>query len=94
MKISELKYGAGRVDLRAKVISIEEPKQVNTKNGPTMICHAKIEDDSGNITLVLWGDDADKVKKGDEVRVSNGFVGEWQGDLQLSAGKYGKIEVL
>jgi len=94
MKIEELKFGQGRVELRAKVIDVEEPKEVNTKRGTTKVCHAKIEDQSGTITLVLWGDDADKVKTGDEVRISNGFVGEWQGAMQLSAGKFGKIEVL
>lgn len=94
MKISELKYGTGRVDLRAKVTKIEEPKEVSTRSGPTKVCHATIEDQSGSITLVLWGEDADRVKKDDEVRISNGFVGEWQGNLQLSAGKYGKIEIL
>jgi replication factor A1 len=94
MKISELKFGTSRVSIRAKVIEIEELRDVNTKRGPTKVCNAKIEDQSGSITLVLWGDDINKIKKGDEIKVENGFVGEWQGSLQLSAGKYGKIEVV
>jgi len=29
-----------------------------------------------------------------KIKISNGYVKEWNGELQLSAGKYGRLEVL
>ena len=35
MKIKELQDGSRKVVLEAKITSIEQPREVNTKNGPT-----------------------------------------------------------
>ena len=94
MKISELQTGSRRVSLQAKVTSVEEPREVNTVRGKTKVANATIEDDSGNVLLVLWGEEIEKVKEGDTVKIENGFVKEWNGTLQLSAGKYGKLTVV
>lgn len=94
MKISELQNGSKKVDLEAKVTDVGEPREVNTVNGKTKVANAIIEDDTGNISLVLWGDDTEKFQAGNKIRVENGFVKEWNGELQLSAGKYGRIKVL
>ncbi|MBS3051481.1 MAG: DNA-binding protein [Candidatus Aenigmarchaeota archaeon] len=94
MKISELKDGTGKADIEAKVVEKEATREVNTKFGRSKVANAVIEDDSGTIALTLWGDDADKVKEGDTLKIENGFVKEWNGTLQLSVGKYGKMTVL
>ncbi|HLC76951.1 MAG TPA: OB-fold nucleic acid binding domain-containing protein [archaeon] len=94
MKIADLKDGTGKVDIEAKVIEKEDTREVNTKFGRTKVANAVLEDDSGTIALTLWGDDTDKVKQGDSVKIENGFVKEWNGSLQLSVGKYGKMTVL
>ena len=47
-----------------------------------------------NITLTLWNADCDTFAVGDKVKITNGYVSEWQGELQLGAGKYGKVEKL
>jgi len=51
-----------------------------------------LQDDSGVITLTLWNEQADEFQVGDNVKVSNGYVNEWQGEKQLTAGKFGKLE--
>ena len=94
MKISEIKTTADKVDLDAKVISKGEPRQVNTRMGPTQVADCTLEDDSGTITLTLWGDQIDKVKEGDMVRIEKGYIKEWNGQLQLNIGKFGKLTVL
>ena len=94
MKISDLKEGTDKVNIEAKVIEKEGTREVNTKFGRTKVANAVLEDDSGTIALTLWGDDTDKVKQGDSVKIENGFVKEWNGSLQLSVGKYGKMTVL
>ena len=36
----------------------------------------------------------DKVKTGDKVKITNGFVSEFRGEKQLSTGRFGKLEVV
>jgi replication factor A1 len=90
-KIAELEDGSRNVNVRAVVVSKEEPREVNTKFGPTLVCNATIEDESGSITLVLWGKDSGKIKEGDNIKIENGFVSTWNTGLQLSVGKFGKL---
>lgn len=94
MKISELKDGAMRIGVEAKIIEKGEPREVNTRFGRTRVCDAMIEDDSGTVTLTLWGEQIDSVKEGDMIRVQNGYVRSWQEKLQVNVGKYGKIQVI
>ncbi len=94
MKISELSSSSKKVNITAVVAEKEEPRDVNTRFGQNRVCNATLEDDSGNIKLVLWGDEVDSIKIGDKVKIENGYIKEWNGEIQLSVGKYGKIEVL
>jgi replication factor A1 len=94
MAISELSANSRKVNITAKVTQKKEPREVNTRFGHTKVTEAVIEDESGTITLVLWGEDGDKINEGDEIKVENGYISEWQGNLQLNIGKFGKLTVL
>ena len=95
MKISDLKPGTGNANVNAEVIAIEEPREVVTKFGKkTRVASATIKDSSGEITLSLWGDDIEKVAIGDKIQIENGWVSEFKGTPQLTAGKYGKITIV
>ena len=94
MKISDLKTGDARVTVEGAVTEKGEVRDVNTKFGQTQVCECLIEDDSGSITLVLWGDQIKDIQQGDRVRVENGYVKEWNNSMQLNVGKFGKIKAL
>ena len=94
VKISELKSGQGRVDVEAEVKSIEEPRIFNKFGRDLKVANAMIFDDSGEIKLTLWNDDIGKVSAGKKIKITNGFVNEFQGEKQLTSGKFGKLEVL
>ena len=55
------------------------------------VCNANIKDDSGEMTLTLWNDEIDAVNEGDKISIVDGWVSEWQGNKQISAGRNGKI---
>jgi replication factor A1 len=94
VKISELKAGQGKIDIEAKVKSINEPR-VMEKYGKTLkVANAIVEDESGEIALTLWNDDVDKVKVGDTIKITNGYVSEFNSQKQLTSGKFGKLEVM
>ena len=94
MKIAEINNSSRKISLEATVTEKEEPRDITTRYGKTKLANATIEDDSGSITLVLWGDEAERLNEGDRIVIENGFVKEWNNTLQLSIGKYGKLTVL
>src|SRR3989344_3492806 len=94
MKISELKARQGSVEITAEVVDVGEPRNFNKFGKEGKVADATIKDDSGQIKLTLWNEQVDKVKEGDTVTIKNGYVGEWQGGLQLSTGKFGTLEVV
>jgi GNAT superfamily N-acetyltransferase len=56
------------------------------------VAHATLEDPSGQVVLVLWGSQVDRVAVGDRVRVDGGYVAAYGGVLQLNVG-YGRLIV-
>jgi len=95
MKISELKTGANNVDVTGTVTKKDQPRDVVTKYGKRLqVANITLKDDSGEISMSLWGNDIAIVKVGDKVEVSNAYVNEFKGSPQLSTGKFGKIKVL
>ena len=94
MAIKDLKIREGNVDLVAEVIDKAEVREFQKFGKPGRVCNAKIKDDSGEVTMTLWNEDIDKVKVGDKIHIKNGWVGEWQGDPQVSTGRNGTLEVV
>lgn len=94
MAIKDLQARQGNVELTAEVIDISEPREFSKFGRTGKVANAKIKDETGTIKLTLWNEQADIIKKGDKVHITNGWVGEYQGELQLSTGKFGKLEIL
>ncbi len=92
MKVKDLKAKAAVDEITLTIESIDEPREV--RGGSLRVANANGTDDTGSVTLTLWNDEINKVKTGDKIKISKGWVGEYQGKLQLSAGKFGKLEVL
>ena len=96
MKINELRDGMRRIEVEAKVIQKSETREVRSRytNETYRVADATIEDETGTITLTLWNEQIDQVKAGMKVHIENGWVGEFQGEPQLTTGKFGKLEVV
>jgi replication factor A1 len=92
MSISELSIGQGNVDVEGTIKEIGEVKSFNKFGKELKVANAVLEDDTGSIKLTLWNDDVDKFKEGDKIKIVNGYVNEFQGESQLTSGKYGQIE--
>lgn len=92
--ISELKAGQGKVDVLVSVKSKAETRTFNKYGKDLKVANAIVEDETGSITLSLWNDDIDKVNVGDKLKITNGYVSEFNGQKQLTSGKFGKLQVL
>ncbi len=94
MKISELQAQMGNVSLKAEVVAIEAPREINKMGRPLRVANATLKDESGTISLVLWNENIDKVQEGSVIEIENGYVNTWQDKLQLTLGKFGKMTVV
>ena len=94
MTIKELRAGQGNVNVQGTITEVGEIRIFNKFGKELKVANAILKDDSGTIKLTLWNDEADKYKEGDEIKIENGYVNEFQGEPQLTAGKFGKIVVV
>lgn len=94
MELKELKPRQGKVEVEVTVVSVSEIREFNKNGGSGRVATALVKDDSGEMKMSLWNDDIEKVKPGSKIKITNGYVNEFQGEMQLSAGKFGKIEII
>jgi len=94
MAIVDLKPKQGKVDIVVDIVAKETPREFNKFGKSGKVCNATVKDETGEMKLSLWNDDVDKVEVGDKVQITNGYVNEYQGELQLTSGRFGKLEVV
>ena len=96
VKVADLKdrMKVDQIDLEIRTKS--DPRTVNSRTGEALkVCDcAAVDPDGAEITLTLWNQEIDGVNAGDKVRVTNGWVASYKNKLQLSAGRFGKLEKL
>jgi replication factor A1 len=93
MEIKDLKPRQGSIEVVGEVIEKGEVREFEKFGKKGRVCNAKIKDATGEIALTLWNEQIDQVNVGDTVHIINGYVNEWQGEPQLTSGKFGTIEV-
>jgi replication factor A1 len=91
----EAKNMRNGVNIEGTVERKGETRTVNKKVGGTIdVCDAYLVDDVGEIKLTLWGDDIPKINNGSKVKLTNGYTNTFKGEVSLTKGKYGQLEVL
>jgi replication factor A1 len=96
MKVRELR-AESKVDVIELTIREKGPvRDFSSRSGSTgKVCDARAVDDEGQeVSVSLWNDDIERVPTGAHIRISNGWARAWRGNLQVSAGRFGKLEVL
>jgi len=96
MKVSEVRPES-KVDVIELTIREKgTARDFSSRSGSTgRVCDAKAVDEEGTeVSVSLWNDEIDRVKANDRIRITNGWAREWRGNIQVSAGRYGKLEVL
>ena len=94
MKVSELASASRRVDIKLRIISVEEARDVRTSRGSARVATALAGDETGTIKLSLWNDDIDKAFEDAVIQITNGYVKTFQGEKQLSSGIYGELTIV
>lgn len=94
MAIKDLQIRQGNVEIVVDIVDVGEVREFEKFGKSGRVATAIAKDETGDIKLTLWNEDIDKVKSGDKVKLTNGYVSEWQGELQLTTGKFGKLEIV
>jgi len=94
-KVGELTPQSRAVNVTAKVVSKSEVRDIpmGRDGSPHKVCDALVGDETGSIYLTLWDDNIEKVNENDTIRVENGYVTLFKGNMRLNIGKYGKLEM-
>ena len=94
MQIKDLKPKQGNVDVVVDIVDVGDPREFQKFGKPGKVATAIAKDETGDIKLTLWNEDIEKIKAGDKIHLTNGYVNEWQGEMQLTTGRMGKLEVV
>jgi len=84
-----------KVNIEAKVMEKSDTREVVSrfKDQTYKVATALIADDTGTIKLTLWNEQIDRVNVNNTVKVENGYVTSFKGEIQLNTGKYGSLTV-
>ena len=93
IEIKDLQPRMGKVEIVVTIKDIQEPKEFDRFGKITKVANATGFDETGSVKMSLWNEDIDRIKEGTKVLIKNGYVSEWQGEMQLGTGKYGTMEI-
>lgn len=100
LRIEDLLPGMSKVDLLARVVRIQEPREFQRSGGrPGQVGSLVLQDSTGEIRLVLWDEKTSVLrqgglKKGDIIRVQGAYVREGLDKRpELSLGARGTISL-
>jgi replication factor A1 len=95
LKVKELRDGMKRVSIQARVTEKSDPREVLSrfKDETYKVATATIADETGTIKLTLWNDQISQVSVNDTIKVENGYVTSFKGEIQLNIGRYGTLTV-
>jgi replication factor A1 len=94
MFIKDLQARQTNVDVEGEVLEVSDVREFSKYGRQGRVANAMIKDGTGKVKLSLWNEQIEKVQPGDTVKIQKGYVGEFQGELQLTTGKFGTLEVV
>jgi len=94
LNVHDLKPGMSHVNITVMVLNVSESKQVVTSAGVDHeILELDVGDKSGSVKLVLWDEKIiPDLKKGDKLKIENGFVTSFKGVWRINVGRYGEAK--
>jgi len=95
VQIKDIDAGVKWVNLKARVVEKSAPRNVFSRFGDALaLSTATISDGTGSMRLPLWNAQIDRISIGDTVQIQNGRVGMFRGELQVTVGRNGRLQVI
>jgi len=94
-QIKDLRVGMKRVNIKARVLEVSQPRVVATRFGfYANVTNVLVTDETGAIQLPLWNKQIDGISVGDLIQVENANIITFRGVRQLKVGRSGKVSVV
>ncbi len=96
LKVENIVEGMRDVELAGKVARTYDVNEFDSENGKGKVGSFMLADDTGQIRIVLWNDQASIVKQideGDTVQVQSGYVRDNDGRLEIHLNERSALEV-
>ena len=95
VKVESLTPTSKSVNTTVKVVSKGEVRSVSGRDyNIRRVADALVGDETGCLYMTLWEDKIDEVDEGKALRINNGYINLFRGNMRLNIGKYGNLEVL
>jgi len=97
MMAKDLKDKSKVDELVLTITEKSEPREFQSKwsGASGRVCDAVGKDDDGDtVSVTLWNDDIEKVEVNSRIKITNGWTSSYKNKLQVSTGKFGKLELL
>ncbi|MFH1978744.1 MAG: OB-fold nucleic acid binding domain-containing protein [Candidatus Aenigmatarchaeota archaeon] len=100
LKIKNVVSGIKSIDLLAKIVKVDEPRNFDKKGKKGQVLNVHLADETGTIRLTLWNDEIDlltklEIKEEDVIKISGGYVRDdnrGTPNIMLGRGKVEKVE--
>jgi replication factor A1 len=95
VKIETLTPNSRGVNTIVKVVSKGEVRSVTGRDySVRRVADALVGDETACVYMTLWDDKIDAINEDATLRITNGYVNLFRGNMRLNIGKYGSYEVL
>jgi len=95
VKIEKLTPNSREVNTIVKVISKSQIRNVTGRDYSVhRVADALVGDETGCVYLTLWDDNIEKVNEEATLRITNGYVNLFRGNMRLNIGRYGSLKLL
>ena len=95
IKIEKLTPNSREVNLIVKVVSKSQVRNVTGRDYTIRrVADALVGDETGCVYLTLWDDNIDKINEEATIRITNGYVNLFRGNMRLNIGRYGSFKLL
>ncbi len=94
LKIKDILSGMRSVDVVGRIMQIQEPRSFSTNNRTGQVASILIGDETGNIRIVLWNEQAEKVNKmklDTVVKIVGGYVRDRGNDKEVHINQRSKV---
>ena len=94
-QIEDLRVGMKRVNSKARVLEVSQPRVVVTRFGSCAnVANVLVTDETGTIQLPLWNKQIDEISAGDLIQVEKASAIVFRGVRQLKVDRSGKVSAV
>ena len=95
VKVETLTPNSRGVNTIVKIVTKGEIRSVTGRDySVRRVTDALVGDETACLYMTLWDEKIDAINEGDTLKITNGYINLFRGNMRINVGKYGSYEVL